>query len=127
MDIKWLLQQFLWMTSARTIGKRLIVRYKVSASMSSKRQNRLGMNKLFIFCSLQGLEIYIHMVLKDALSQLKGSWRHIQLLVYFPLHFPDKMILWRYCKVCQILMMFIFFYSQTSTILSWRYKSPITF
>lgn len=91
--IKWVLQQFLSTTSGRTIGKRLIAHYRVSASMSSKRQNRPAVNKLFLFCFLQGLEIYICMVLKDAVSQLKGSWRHIELLFYFPLHFPDKMTL----------------------------------
>lgn len=91
--IKWFLQQFLSMTPGRTIGKKLIAHCRASASMPSKRQNRPAVNKLFVFCFLQSLEIYIHMVLKDAVSQLKGSWRLIQLLFYFPLHFPDKMTL----------------------------------
>jgi len=91
--IKWVLQQFLSMTSGRTIGKRLIARYRLSASMSSKRQNRPAVNKLFLFCFLQGLEIYIGVVFKHTISQFKGSWRHIQLLLYFSLNFPDKMTL----------------------------------
>lgn len=79
-NIKWFLQQFLSMTSARSIGKRLIAHYRLSAFRSSKRQNRAAVNKLFIFCVMAELEIYICMVLKEDALQQEEIWRHVPLL-----------------------------------------------